>query len=150
MHKSQYIAQYLPFFNAVLYAVYYVFLQEIFGKLSLSVVLLTNGLLFTILALLARLFSWDDLSFAALKEPRMQWSFVALIALSIVLQVTHYFALKNTSATYMAFAEISYPLFIPIFAYLLFARQELSPSISIGGGLILLGSIIIARGGVAQ
>lgn len=50
----------------------------------------------------------------------------------------------------MAFAEISYPLFIPIFAYLLFARQELSPSISIGGGLILLGSIIIARGGVAQ
>jgi drug/metabolite transporter (DMT)-like permease len=150
MHKSQYIAQYLPFLNAVLYAVYYVFLQEIFGKLSLSVVLLTNGLLFTILALLARLFSWDDLSFAALKEPRMLWSFVALIALSIVLQVTHYFALKNTSATYMAFAEISYPLFIPIFAYLLFARQELSPSISIGGGLILLGSIIIARGGVAQ
>jgi drug/metabolite transporter (DMT)-like permease len=72
--------------------------------------------------------------------------FVALIVLSTILQVTHYTALKNTSATYMAFAEISYPLFVPLFTYFLFSRSELSGSIALGGGLILLGSVIIARG----
>jgi drug/metabolite transporter (DMT)-like permease len=143
------IAQYLPFLNAILYGVYYVFLQEVFGKLSLSVILLTNGILFIVIALVARILAWDDLSFVALREPKIYWSFIALITLSTILQMTHYTALKNTSATYMAFAEISYPLFVPIFAYLLFSRQELSPSIALGGGLILIGSVIIARGGVA-
>jgi uncharacterized membrane protein len=77
----------------------------------------------------------------------MLWVFVALVALSSIIQATHYVALKNTSATYMAFAEISYPLFVALFTALLFSRSELTPTIAFGGGLIMVGSLVIARGG---
>lgn len=140
------IAHYLPFLNAILYGLYYALLQETYGKLSLATILLTNGILFIVTALGIWIGRVDSLSFAQLREPRIVWIFIALIALSTVLQATHYTALKNTSATYMAFAEISYPLFVPLFTYLLFARAELTGSIALGGGLILLGSVIIARG----
>ncbi len=141
------IAAYLPFLNSILYAIYYAFLQESYGRLSLSTLLLTNGLLFISLALVATVFRIDTIGFSELREPKMLLVFFGLIVISTVLQATHYIALKNTSATYMAFAEISYPLFVPIFTYALFNRAELSGSIMIGGGFILVGSYIIAMGG---
>jgi drug/metabolite transporter (DMT)-like permease len=140
------IALYLPFINAIIYGLYYALLQETYGTLSLATILLTNGILFIITALVMWALRWDSLSFLPLKDHKMLWVFVTLIVVSTVLQATHYVALKNTSATYMAFAEISYPLFVPLFTYFLFARSELSGSIALGGGLILLGSVIIARG----
>ena len=89
----------------------------------------------------------DSISFSELRDTKMLCVFFGLIVISTVLQATHYIALKNTSATYMAFAEISYPIFVPLFTYFLFNRSELSGSIVIGGGFILLGSYIIAAGG---
>jgi len=140
------IAIYLPFINAILYGLYYALLQETYGTLSLSTILLTNGILNIAIALVLWGFRIDGLSFMPLRDSKMLWIFLALIAVSTILQATHYTALKNTSATYMAFAEISYPLFVPLFTYFLFSRSELSGSIALGGGLILLGSVIIARG----
>lgn len=141
------IVAYLPFLNSILYAVYYAFLQESYGRLSLSTLLLTNGLLFIVLALIATLTRIDSIGFSELRDARMLSVFFGLIIISTVLQATHYIALKNTSATYMAFAEISYPLFVPLFTYFLFNRSELSSSILVGGGFILVGSYIIAAGG---
>ena len=141
------IAAYLPFLNSILYAVYYAFLQESYGRLSLSTLLLTNGLLFILLALVTTVFRLDSIGFGELRDSKMLTIFIGLIVITTVLQATHYIALKNTSATYMAFAEISYPLFVPLFTYFLFNRSELSGSIIIGGGFILLGSYIIAMGG---
>jgi drug/metabolite transporter (DMT)-like permease len=139
-------ANYLPFINAILYGLYYALLQETYGKLSLATILLTNALLNILIALVMWGCRIDGLSFAPLRDTKMLWIFLAVISVSTLLQVTHYTSLKNTSATYMAFAEISYPLFVPLFTYFLFSRSELSGSIALGGGLILLGSVIIARG----
>lgn len=141
------IAAYLPFLNSILYAIYYAFLQESYGRLSLSTLLLTNGILFIVLALVATVFRLDSIGFGELRDSKMLSVFLGLIVISTILQATHYIALKNTSATYMAFAEISYPLFVPLFTYFLFNRSELSGSIVVGGGFILLGSYIIAMGG---
>jgi drug/metabolite transporter (DMT)-like permease len=141
------IAAYLPFLNSIFYAIYYAFLQESYGRLSLSTLLLTNGILFIVLALVATVFRLDSIGFGELRDSKMLSVFLGLIVISTILQATHYIALKNTSATYMAFAEISYPLFVPLFTYFLFNRSELSSSIIIGGGFILLGSYIIAMGG---
>jgi drug/metabolite transporter (DMT)-like permease len=140
------IALYLPFLNAVLYGLYYALLQESYGALSLATILLTNGLLFIATAVAMTYAGWDTLSFTPLRNQKMLWVFLAVVVVSTILQATHYLALKNTSATYMAFAELSYPLFVPIFTYFLFSRYELTSSIGIGGALILLGSVIIARG----
>ena len=140
------LAIYLPFINAIIYGLYYALLQETYGALSLATILFTNGLLFIVTALIIHLLSWENISLSPLKDPRVFWVFIAVIAVSTVLQATHYVALKNTSATYMAFAELSYPLFVPLFTYFLFSRADLSGSIALGGGLILLGSAIIVRG----
>lgn len=145
--NTQSAALYLPFLNAILYGLYYAFLQEMYGRLSLSTILLTNGALFILTAVTAKIFRWDNISFGALREGSALWVFIGLVVLSTILTATHYIALKNTSATYMAFAEISYPLFVPLFTYLLFNRTELSSSLLLGGGLILVGSYVIARGG---
>lgn len=139
------IALYLPFLNAVLYGLYYALLQESYGALSLATILLTNGLLFIATAVVMACAGLDSLSLSPLRNHKMLWVFVAVIVVSTILQATHYLALKNTSATYMAFAELSYPLFVPLFTYFLFSRYELTPSIGIGGALILVGSAIIAR-----
>lgn len=141
------IAAYLPFVNSILYAIYYAFLQESYGRLSLSTLLLTNGTLFIVLALAATGLRLDSIEFGELRDSKMLAVFIGLIVISTILQATHYIALKNTSATYMAFAEVSYPLFVPLFTYFLFNRSELSSSIIVGGGFILLGSYIIAMGG---
>jgi drug/metabolite transporter (DMT)-like permease len=141
------IVAYLPFLNSILYAIYYAFLQESYGRLSLSTLLLTNGILFIVLALVTTVFRLDSIGFGELRDSKMLSVFLGLIVISTILQATHYIALKNTSATYMAFAEISYPLFVPLFTYFLFNRSELSGSIVVGGGFILLGSYIIAMGG---
>jgi drug/metabolite transporter (DMT)-like permease len=143
------IALYLPFINAILYGLYYALLQETYGALSLATILLVNGIIFILTALAMLMLRLDGLSFVALKDQKILVVFIGLIIVSTILQATHYTALKNTSATYMAFAEISYPLFVPLFTYFLFSRSELSSSIALGGGLILLGSIVIARGSVS-
>jgi drug/metabolite transporter (DMT)-like permease len=143
------IALYLPFINAILYGLYYALLQETYGALSLATILLVNGIIFILTALAMLMLRLDGLSFVALKDQKILVVFIGLIIVATILQATHYTALKNTSATYMAFAEISYPLFVPLFTYFLFSRSELSSSIALGGGLILLGSIVIARGSVS-
>jgi drug/metabolite transporter (DMT)-like permease len=140
------IALYLAFANAVLYGLYYALLQETYGVLSLSTILLTNGILNIVLALAAWAFRFGTISYAPLVSSRALWIFVALVVLSSIIQSTHYIALKNTSATYMAFAEISYPLFVALFTWILFSRSELTLSIALGGALIMVGSIVIARG----
>ena len=143
------IGLYLPFINAILYGLYYALLQETYGALSLATILLVNGIIFILTALAMLMLRLDGLSFVALKDQKILVVFIGLIIVATILQATHYTALKNTSATYMAFAEISYPLFVPLFTYFLFSRSELSSSIALGGGLILLGSIVIARGSVS-
>jgi drug/metabolite transporter (DMT)-like permease len=139
------IAIFLPFFNAIFYGLYYAFLQEVLGSLSLATILLVNGALSILTSLAMCLLRLDGLSFVALEERRIMVVFIGLIIISIILSATHYAALKNTSATYAAFAEISYPLFVALFTYLLFSRGELTSSIALGGGLIFLGSLVIVR-----
>ncbi len=141
-------AAYLPFINAVLFGLLYALLQELYGAVSFSTILLTNGILYVLIALLSWLLGYGEISHLPLDSNKMVIIFVVQLIIMAVVQVTHFISLKNTSATYMAFAELGYPLFVPIFAYLLFSREELSRSIAVGGLFIFLGSIIIARGGV--
>lgn len=141
------VALYLPLFNAVLYGLYYALLQESYRALSLSTIMFANGALYILLALVASFFRFGELSIAPLKDSKLLIIFIAVLIVATVSQATHYISLKNTSATYMAFAELSYPLFVPLFTYYLFSRSEMTPSIGVGGGLILLGSYIITRGG---
>ena len=56
------------------------------------------------------------------------------------------FAIKTTSASYAAFAEISYPLFTVLFLALFFGLRSLDWTILLGGILIMSGSFLMIWG----
>lgn len=58
--------------------------------------------------------------------------------------------LKHVSATYAAIGEIAYPLFVPLFAWLLFREKQWDASTVIGGALIFLGLAILIYGQYKQ
>lgn len=60
------------------------------------------------------------------------------------------FAVRNTSALYASFAEISYPLFAVLFLFLFFGLRSIDWTILLGGGLIMLGSFIMLYGQAAK
>ena len=77
----------------------------------------------------------DEL-FAAIREAAMATYGSRLIALAI------FGSIQSLGATRAALLEISYPLFVAVFAVLLF-RERLDPGVLAGGGFIALGSAII-------
>lgn len=89
-------------------------------------------------------FSWAFLQnktdttivFIAVAAPALGWLFTT-------------YAIKNTSATYAAFAEISYPLFALLFLFLFFGLRTVDWTILLGGGLIMAGSLIMVYGQTA-
>lgn len=69
-----------------------------------------------------------------------------VVAETIVLMLAEVFiglSITNKNATLAGLIEISYPVFIILFAYLLFKENQLSISAAAGGSLIFLGIFII-------
>lgn len=56
------------------------------------------------------------------------------------------YAIKNTSAAYAAFAEISYPLFTVICLVLFFGVRQFDWHVLAGGALVMAGSFILVLG----
>lgn len=54
--------------------------------------------------------------------------------------------LKHVSPTYAAIGEVAYPLFVPVFAYLLFREKQWDATTVIGGALIFVGLFILIWG----
>jgi len=53
------------------------------------------------------------------------------------------FSIVQTNATLAGLIEISYPIFIILFAYLIFNENHLSPGLIVGGIMIFLGVVVI-------
>lgn len=96
------------------------------------------------------------LGLVAVKGERFSWGFlhnpkdmtiflIAAIAPSLGWLFTTY-AIKNTNASYAAFAEISYPLFTLLFLFIFFGLRSLDWTILLGGSLIMIGSFIMVYG----
>ena len=72
---------------------------------------------------------------------------LVLVQIAVVFTL---FAIQKTSASYTAFAEISYPFFTILFLVLFFGVRQFNWSILFGGGLVLLGSFILIYGQMRQ
>lgn len=75
------------------------------------------------------------------------WGFLGVVALNILANASIMTAVNMSNASRAAFLEISYPLFTVLFAWFIFRDVQLSPLGMLGGGLILLGTIIIVYAG---
>jgi len=140
------IAIFLPFLNAVLYGLYYALLEQNYQKISLPTAMLSSAFVNVLSAILLVVTRNGQIDFTPLADRQSFIVYSLSLLVGVAITIIMYLAMKYTSATYMAFAELGYPLFVPIFAYLLFGRQNFSWSLIIGGVLVMIGCYVILLG----
>jgi drug/metabolite transporter (DMT)-like permease len=130
---------------SVLWGLNYVLAEQLYKNISvISSIAITTFFTFLITLLVAihqGVFSKDIGTI--LDSKKLIIILVAEIIVFILADLLIAFSIIEKSATVAGLIEISYPLFIALFAYLIFRESELNISISIGGILIFIGVGII-------
>lgn len=86
-----------------------------------------------------------------LSDLQATWNATLGVKLSVILipiigLIATYSVFKSiqmSNATYTSLIEIAYPIFVAIFAYLLFQENHLSWQIVLGGAFILTGTMLV-------
>jgi drug/metabolite transporter (DMT)-like permease len=136
------IYTFFPFISAALYGLGYVLLERMLSKVPLMLYTFCSSVFFVIIFGLAT-YMRKEMSFSFLSEPKIAGMFALTILINSVAWITTLLALKNTGAAYVAFAEISYPLFTLLFLYLLFGIQQWNWQSALGSILIFAGSLVL-------
>lgn len=72
-----------------------------------------------------------------------QWLVAAISLTSTLGAVLLYISVSSKNATLASIIEISYPVFVVLFAYLLFRQVHVNTSVILGGLMILFGAGLI-------
>lgn len=73
------------------------------------------------------------------------WALGGVMIISLAANFSILKSIQLANASLAAIIEISYPFFTVLFAWLLLGQNNLSWSFALGGGLIMLGTYIVAR-----
>ena len=144
------LTAFLPIIAAMFYGLSFAFTEKAFKIINVSTYLFWGGVLaFVSCALLMKLKS-ESLIF----DMAGNWSNFWIVAVAVTAPsigwVLTIFAIKNTSASYAAFAEISYPLFTLLVLFLVFGVRQFDWNIIAGGALIMAGSFIMISGQLSK
>lgn len=134
---------FLPFLSAALYGLSYVLLDKILKEVPIVAFMLISSCILVITIGSFSLYKPDLFSISFMSDKKIALIFFATIAINITAWITTLIALQNTSASYVAFAEISYPLFTILFLFLFFGENQFTWQSLLGGFLILVGSIVL-------
>jgi len=130
--------------STVFWGIFYLFVARLSPVLSpISMYWLPNIVLVAILP-----FTYTQLvaDYTKLWNSGIDVKGTAVIAavISIVASVMFYKALgMHTNSTQVSLIQISYPIFVSIFALILFGQNHFTPSTIIGGLLIMIGAGLI-------
>lgn len=134
----------LPFAGAMLYGLNYAILGVVLKSWSISTFMLYN--LF-VSAICTAVIIWFDRANLRLDHIQTEPRVLALLTLGLVAAWGAWFittlVIKNVNPTYAAIGEIAYPVFVPLFAWLLFRDKQWDGATVIGGALVFLGLGII-------
>ena len=122
----------------------YVLNEQIYKKISVSTYLALASFAVFIVTLLISYFSsnlQNDLATIS-SSKKLLFYIISGIVFLICAELCIGFSIVTKNATLSGLVEISYPIFIGLFSYLLF-KQEISNSTIIGGIVIFLGIFII-------
>ena len=131
--------------GAILWGIDYAIAEKVLQRISVTT-FVTIHLFFgfitaAVLAYFSRSFQ-SDVNLLASNKGTLAWfiaGLVAFVAASIIIP----FAIQNKNATVIGLIEISYPLFIILFSWLLFRTYHLSWHLALGGVLVIAGISII-------
>jgi len=128
---------------ALVWGIHYPLIDFAMKRLSVySVLLLSVIPVVLVMPVFTRQLGHDVEIFRALPV-KEQW-LIALVGLTSTLgAVLLYVSINSRNATLASLIEITYPLFVVLFAYLIFRQYHLSLHVITGGILILLGAGLI-------
>ncbi len=128
---------------ALVWGVHYPLVDHALKKLSLVSVLLLTALPMVVLApLFHRTLAADYAVWTTLDTgPRVR--VLALALTSLLGSVLLFLSIAGKNATLARLIEISYPVFVALFAWLLFRELHINTSVIIGGLLVFAGVAMI-------
>lgn len=123
----------------------YVLNEQVFKQISVPTTLAINGFLFAIVTFFIALYMGTfKADLATLSSSSRTLGLVAAGAAAIIIaEIFISLSITQKNATLAGLVEITYPLFIALFAYLLFKEGQLTLPVAMGGILILAGVFVI-------
>lgn len=141
------IIYFLPFAGAMLYGVNYAILGSVLKSVSIATFMLYNLIISVFFT--AAIVWFDRANLRALQvaaEPRTIGLLALALAASWCAWLITALVIKHINPTYAAIGEIAYPVFVPIFAWLMFRDKQWDTPTLIGGALVFMGLFIIVYG----
>lgn len=137
---------FFPLFAAMFYGLAFAFTEKALKLVDISTYLILGALAGVAMASSLVVLRGQPLSFDFINNTKS----LAVVAVAVLAPSFGWlftmFAIKTTSASYAAFAEISYPLFTVLFLALFFGLRTLDWTIILGGALIMGGSFLMIWG----
>ena len=128
---------------ALLWGIHYPLLEHALKRVSLVTVLVLTVLPVLVVALVFRDTLWRDASVLMAMDWPDRLRILMLSATSLGATVMLFLAIGSRNATLASLIEITYPLFIVLFTWLLFRQVHVTPSAALGGILVMAGAALI-------
>lgn len=128
---------------ALLWGIHYPLLEHALKRVSLVTVLVLTVLPVVLVALVFRDTLWRDAVVLAAMDWPDRLRILLLSLTSLAATVMLFLAIGGRNATLASLIEITYPLFIVLFTWLLFRQVHVTPSAALGGILVMAGAALI-------
>lgn len=123
----------------------YVFHEQVYRHLSIytTIAIHASILAITFLALaIGKGLLREDIS-TILSSQRVVTLLIASVSVFMLAELFIALSIVSKNATLAGLIEISYPIFIALFAYLIFRESELNTGVAMGGAIIMLGVLVV-------
>lgn len=128
---------------ALTWGIYYPLVDMALKRISLySVILLSMIPVFLAMPFFIKTVGNDITTVRSLPASE-QWVFASLGLIGLFGEVMVYLAITGKNATLASLIEMTYPVFVVLFAYVFYRQMHVSPSVFIGGLMILTGAGLI-------
>ncbi len=140
MHIPWYIA---ALGAAVTWGIYYPLVDMALKRISLySVILLSMIPVLLVMPFFMKTVSTDIETVKTLPVSE-QWTIMGLGLIGLFGEVMVYLAIRGKNATLASLIEMTYPLFVVLFAYIFYKQMHVTASVFVGGVMILVGAGLI-------
>ena len=140
MHIPWYVA---ALGAAITWGIYYPLVDMALKRVSLySVILLSMIPVLLVMPLFIKTLDNDITTWKSLPLNE-QWVIACIGLIGLVGEVLVYLAISGKNATLASLIEMTYPVFVVLFAYLFYRQMDVTPSVMVGGMMILVGAGLI-------
>jgi drug/metabolite transporter (DMT)-like permease len=124
---------------ALVWGIHYPLVDHALKRISLvSVLLLTAAPVLLVAPFFHRTIAADYAAWSAM-EAGVKGTVLALALTSLAGSVLLFLSIAGKNATLASLIEISYPVFVAVFAFVLFREVQISRSVVVGGLLVFAG-----------